>query len=188
MDEAGWSPATEPRALAETTRPAPAGRAGSGIAIAVLIIMASNVLSRVLGLGRDQLATGLFGTGDHIAAFTIADNHPDSPLFLTRWSAAPDAATRRELHRISRSRHDLRAVPRRRSGLVLPTPVARAIPSVRTLPAVTGSRHIARELMVVALPVLTGAAIYLTLITRTSSREMELLKAAFGQKLARLRG
>lgn len=51
----------------------PARRSG-GIAIAALILMLGNVLSRVLGLVREQLAAGLFGTGDDIAAFTVADN------------------------------------------------------------------------------------------------------------------
>lgn len=45
-----------------------------GIAIAALILMFGNVISRVLGLVREQLAAGLFGTGDDIAAFTVADN------------------------------------------------------------------------------------------------------------------
>ena len=39
-----------------------------------MLIMLGNVLSRVLGLVREQLAAGLFGTGDEIAAFTVADN------------------------------------------------------------------------------------------------------------------
>jgi putative peptidoglycan lipid II flippase len=39
-----------------------------------MILMLGNVLSRVLGLVREQLAAGLFGTGDAIAAFTVADN------------------------------------------------------------------------------------------------------------------
>lgn len=114
MDEAGSSPVADSPAPAEATRvPAPA-RAGGSIAMAALIIMAGNVLSRMLGLGREQLAAGLFGTGDHIAAFTIADNIQTLlfdlmvsgaleaaliPVFA-RW-AAPDEATRRELRRIS---------------------------------------------------------------------------------------
>ncbi|MCA9832894.1 MAG: murein biosynthesis integral membrane protein MurJ [Thermomicrobiales bacterium] len=52
----------------------PAPRRSGGIAIAALILMLGNVLSRVLGLVREQLAAGLFGTGDDIAAFTVADN------------------------------------------------------------------------------------------------------------------
>lgn len=51
-----------------------APRRSGGIAVAALILMLGNVLSRVLGLVREQLAAGLFGTGDDIAAFTVADN------------------------------------------------------------------------------------------------------------------
>lgn len=90
-----------------------APRAGGGIALAALILMVGNVLSRVLGLVREQLAAGLFGTGDEIAAFTIADNI-QTLLFdllasgalqaalipvLAQW-AAPEAGTRHELKRI----------------------------------------------------------------------------------------
>lgn len=88
-------------------------RAGSGIAILALIIMAGNVLSRVLGLVREQLAASLFGTGDAIAAFTVADNL-QTLLFdlmvsgalqaalvpvLAQW-AAPEPESRREFRRI----------------------------------------------------------------------------------------
>ncbi|HEX3723574.1 MAG TPA: murein biosynthesis integral membrane protein MurJ [Nitrolancea sp.] len=38
------------------------------------IIMAGTMLSRVLGLGREQITSWLFGTGDAVAAYTIADN------------------------------------------------------------------------------------------------------------------
>lgn len=55
-------------------RPVPAERAGRGIAVAAAILMLGNVLSRVLGLVREQVAAGTFGAGDAIAAFTIADN------------------------------------------------------------------------------------------------------------------
>jgi putative peptidoglycan lipid II flippase len=86
---------------------------GGGIALAALILMLGNVLSRVLGLVREQLAAGLFGTGDDIAAFTVADNI-QTLLFdllasgalqaalipvLAQW-AAPEAGTRSELSRI----------------------------------------------------------------------------------------
>jgi len=86
---------------------------GGGIALAALILMLGNVLSRVLGLVREQLAAGLFGTGDDIAAFTVADNL-QTLLFdllasgalqaalipvLAQW-AAPEAGTRNELSRI----------------------------------------------------------------------------------------
>ncbi len=113
-------PAEIPAAAAESLTP-PDGdraeggttRAGGAIAGAAIVIMLGNILSRVLGMAREQLAAGLFGTGDHIAAFTIADN-VHTLLFdllisgmlqaalvpvLAQWSA-PDPATRRELRRI----------------------------------------------------------------------------------------
>ncbi|CAN5787823.1 murein biosynthesis integral membrane protein MurJ [soil metagenome] len=46
----------------------------SGLAMAAAIIFAGNAASRALGLIREQLAAGMFGAGDRIAAFTIADN------------------------------------------------------------------------------------------------------------------
>ncbi len=55
-------------------RPTSATRAGRGVAAAAAILMLGNVLSRVLGLVREQVAAGAFGAGDAIAAFTIADN------------------------------------------------------------------------------------------------------------------
>lgn len=88
-------------------------RKGGGIALAAIILMLGNVLSRVLGLVREQLAAGLFGTGDDIAAFTIADNL-QTLLFdllasgalqaalipvLAQW-AAPALGQRSELKRI----------------------------------------------------------------------------------------
>jgi putative peptidoglycan lipid II flippase len=75
--------------------------------------MLGNILSRVLGLVREQLAAGLFGTGDSIAAFTVADNI-QTLLFdllasgalqaalipvLAQW-ASPGSGTRGELSRI----------------------------------------------------------------------------------------
>src|SRR5690606_981485 len=36
--------------------------------------MAGTILSRVLGLAREQVTAYMFGTGDRVAAFTIADN------------------------------------------------------------------------------------------------------------------
>jgi putative peptidoglycan lipid II flippase len=45
-----------------------------GLAAAAFLLMAGNLFSRVLGLVREQLTAGLFGAGDDIAAFTIADN------------------------------------------------------------------------------------------------------------------
>lgn len=89
------------------------GQRGSGIAFLALILMAGNVLSRVLGLIREQLTASLFGAGDDIAAFTVADNL-QTLLFdlmvsgalqaalvpvLAQW-AAPDAASRAELRRL----------------------------------------------------------------------------------------
>jgi len=50
------------------------GRSGAGVAKVAFIIMAGNLLSRILGLAREQLAAGLYGAGDKIAAFQIADN------------------------------------------------------------------------------------------------------------------
>jgi putative peptidoglycan lipid II flippase len=88
-------------------------RPRSGIAALALILMAGNVLSRVLGLVREQLSASLFGTGDAIAAFTVADNL-QTLLFdlmvsgalqaalvpvLAQW-AAPDLASRAELRRL----------------------------------------------------------------------------------------
>mgnify|MGYP001412463258 CR=1 FL=1 len=96
-----------------TSEPAARAHAGPGIAIAALILMVGNVLSRLLGLLREQLAAALFGTGDAIAAFTVADNI-QTLLFdllaagalqaalipvLAQW-AAPQTADRRELRRI----------------------------------------------------------------------------------------
>jgi putative peptidoglycan lipid II flippase len=86
----------------------------SGIAAAAMVLMLGNVLSRALGLVREQLASGLFGTGDPIAAFTIADN-VHTLLFdlmisgmlqaalvpvLALW-IAPDLFNRTELRRVS---------------------------------------------------------------------------------------
>jgi putative peptidoglycan lipid II flippase len=51
-----------------------AARAGRGIALAALVLMVGNILSRLMGLVREQVTASLFGTGDRIAAFTIADN------------------------------------------------------------------------------------------------------------------
>jgi putative peptidoglycan lipid II flippase len=79
-----------------------------------MLLMAGTVLSRVLGLVREQLAAGKFGTGDEIAAFTVADNVATLVYdllvsgmlqaalipILAQW-AAPEAATRAELRRIS---------------------------------------------------------------------------------------
>lgn len=62
-----------PESVEETA--APAGMtAGQGIGTAAALLMAGTILSRVLGLVREQVTSYLFGTGDLVAAFTIADN------------------------------------------------------------------------------------------------------------------
>ncbi|MCC6674521.1 MAG: hypothetical protein IT339_04955, partial [Thermomicrobiales bacterium] len=48
--------------------------AGPGLASIAAVIFAGNLFGRALGLVREQLAAGQFGTGDRIAAFTVADN------------------------------------------------------------------------------------------------------------------
>ncbi|HEU4793612.1 MAG TPA: murein biosynthesis integral membrane protein MurJ [Nitrolancea sp.] len=53
---------------------ATAGSDRRQIAKAAAIIMVGTILSRVLGLGREQITAVLFGTGNEVAAFTIADN------------------------------------------------------------------------------------------------------------------
>ncbi len=58
------APAPDPQAPSER----------SIIARGAAIIMAGTILSRVLGLVREQITSWLFGTGDTVAAFTIADN------------------------------------------------------------------------------------------------------------------
>src|SRR4051794_4534731 len=57
-----------------TTEPATERVAHRGIAAAAFLIMAGSLGSRVLGLVREQLTSGLFGAGNEIAAFTVADN------------------------------------------------------------------------------------------------------------------
>ncbi len=52
--------------------PAPSER--SIIVRGAAIIMVGTILSRILGLVREQITSWLFGTGDVVAAFTIADN------------------------------------------------------------------------------------------------------------------
>ena len=99
--------------MSETTPPEFRSPARGGIALAAMILMLGNVLSRFLGLVREQLAAGLFGTGDAIAAFTVADNL-QTLLFdllasgalqaalipvLAQW-AAPEFTSRQQLRRI----------------------------------------------------------------------------------------
>jgi putative peptidoglycan lipid II flippase len=57
-----------------TTEQATERVAHRGIAAAAFLIMAGSLGSRVLGLVREQLTSGLFGAGNEIAAFTVADN------------------------------------------------------------------------------------------------------------------
>ncbi|CAN5817405.1 murein biosynthesis integral membrane protein MurJ [soil metagenome] len=54
--------------------PSPGGTQHPGIGTAAAVIMVGTILSRVLGLVREQVTAHLFGTGDAVAAFTIADN------------------------------------------------------------------------------------------------------------------
>ncbi len=59
---------------APETAAAPTSPAGQGIGTAAALLMVGTILSRVLGLAREQVTAYLFGTGDAVAAFTIADN------------------------------------------------------------------------------------------------------------------
>lgn len=56
------------------TASAPAASVGQGLGTAAALLMVGTILSRVLGLVREQVTAYLFGTGDLVAAFTIADN------------------------------------------------------------------------------------------------------------------
>ena len=49
-------------------------RAGDRVAGAAFVLLLGTALSRLLGLVREQLAADRFGTGDEIAAFTVAEN------------------------------------------------------------------------------------------------------------------
>ena len=86
--------------------------AKTGVARAALLITAGGLASRILGLVREQLAAGYFGSGDDVAAIQIADN-VQTLLFdlvvsgmlqaalvpvLVMYAAAPD---RQQLRRIS---------------------------------------------------------------------------------------
>ena len=53
---------------------APTAQVGQGIGVAAALLMAGTILSRILGLVREQVTAYMFGTGDRVAAFTIADN------------------------------------------------------------------------------------------------------------------
>ncbi|MEZ4570117.1 MAG: murein biosynthesis integral membrane protein MurJ [Thermomicrobiales bacterium] len=54
--------------------PPPESAPSAGIGTAAALLMVGTILSRVLGLVREQVTAYLFGTGDAVAAFTIADN------------------------------------------------------------------------------------------------------------------
>ena len=66
-------PPVEPSA-AERGPTASQSAATRGIASAALIITAGNLLSRLFGLVREQLAAHYFGTGDAVAPFALADS------------------------------------------------------------------------------------------------------------------
>lgn len=103
----------EPTDSLEVPSPAPPGP-GRSIAVASVLIMVGSLLSRLLGMVREQLAAGRFGAGDPIAAFTIADN-VNALLFdllasgmleaalipVLSGLVAHDLAGRRDLRRVS---------------------------------------------------------------------------------------
>lgn len=60
--------------MKESRQPAAQPSHGSSIGTAALLLMLGTILSRILGLVREQVTSYLFGTGDSVAAFTIADN------------------------------------------------------------------------------------------------------------------
>ena len=64
--------------LAET----PAAAETRGIARSASIIALGNITSRVLGLVREQVIAGLFGTGAHVDALTLALTITDSAFLL----------------------------------------------------------------------------------------------------------
>ena len=77
LREAGAEAGTESDAVVEAaaaTEPTRASSDRERIVKAAAIIMLGTLASRVLGLGREQISSYLFGTGDAVAAFTIADN------------------------------------------------------------------------------------------------------------------
>ncbi|GIV98510.1 MAG: putative lipid II flippase MurJ [Herpetosiphonaceae bacterium] len=51
-------------------------RAGRSVALAALLIVAGNLLSRVLALGRDQVIAARFGTGADLSLYTILSAIP----------------------------------------------------------------------------------------------------------------
>ena len=54
--------------------PPPGKTQHPGIGTAAAVLMVGTILSRILGLVREQVTAYMFGTGDAVAAFTIADN------------------------------------------------------------------------------------------------------------------
>ncbi len=60
--------------ISATTASGETSPSGRGIAFAAVVLMIGNILSRVLGLVREQTASYMFGAGDQMAAFIIADN------------------------------------------------------------------------------------------------------------------
>lgn len=97
-----------------STGPTPHRPLPSGVGATALMLIMGTLLSRLLGLGREFLAAERFGTGDAIAAFTIADNVQTLifdltlsgmlqaaliPVFAARLGADP--RSRHELRRIS---------------------------------------------------------------------------------------
>lgn len=65
--------------VAESTAPVVDRR----LATITLIILLGNALSRILGLVREQVLASRFGTGEEIAAYTIADNVQNMLFELT---------------------------------------------------------------------------------------------------------
>lgn len=91
----------------------PNQRVTSGVGATALLLIMGTLLSRLLGLGREFLAAERFGTGDAIAAFTIADNVQTLLFDLTlsgmlQAALIPVFAAR--LRADPRSRHELRRI------------------------------------------------------------------------------
>jgi len=114
--------------LPTTTSPTAeqSGHGGRGIAFAAIVLMIGNILSRVLGLVREQTASYMFGAGDQMAAFIIADN-VHTMLFDLVISGMMQAALIPVLSEYvgEHSRHELRRITG--ALLVLATVVVGAI-------------------------------------------------------------
>lgn len=97
----------------QAPEPSAPDRMQRSVAGSAAILMLGSVVSRVLGLVREQLAAGYFGAGDEIAAFTIADNL-QTLLFDLMVSGALQAAlipVLAQLVNLDRiDQHDLRRV------------------------------------------------------------------------------